>query len=444
MAETKKKTAAKKTAKPKAAAAKSKAVQTKTAPKKTANIKENKKVKKPISKKPVKKKQDVKQTKHVSDTVKEDVNSFWKIIAGIAIVIFLILMVALVASFTSEDKNMDNVDDKDMNSNLDENMNSNSQDDSNSDSMNSQKEILESLEVSLLVIEDPSCSTCQVDLFVGQMKDFLFPNLKIEKISSDSPRAKDIIEELGIVQVPVYLFSNNLDELSNWETDLADKFAKIPVGSNEYFALNPLYIPIKSLVNTPIIGENTVVVGNKSAPLTIYEFSDYECPYCAIAEGNEDLLQQYLVQDPSFVPPMPSVFKDYVETGKVKFVFYNLPLEQLHADVMPAHLAAMCAKDQGKWLEFHKTLFENRNDWVSSESYSDKMKEFAKDLKLNEKEFNTCLDSEKYLSQIESEIKHSFELGVTGTPAFVVGNVFIPGVRDYTVMKAIIEEELNN
>ncbi|MCA9495352.1 MAG: thioredoxin domain-containing protein, partial [Nanoarchaeota archaeon] len=404
--------------------------------KKTANIKENKKVKKPVSKKPVKK-QDVKKEKHVSDMAKEDVNSFWKIIAGIAVVIFLILMVAVLASMNSDNAIVkgDLNNDTSMSENYGDNM-SNTMEDSPIQTSD--------LEVSLLLIEDPACTTCQVDLYVSQLKEFLFPNLKVEKLSLESEEAKDIIEELGIVQVPVYLFSDNLDQLSNWETDLADKFAKIPLNSKEYFALNPLYIPIKSLVNKPIIDENTVVIGNKSAKLTIYEFSDYECPYCAIAEGNEELLQQYLIQDPSFVPPMEGVFKDYVETGKVKFVFFNLPLEQLHPDVMPAHLAAMCANNQDKWLDFHKKLFKSRSEWVSSQSYTDKMKEFAKELGLDEKEFASCLDSEKYLSQIENEIVQSFSLGVTGTPAFVVGNIFVPGVRDYTVMKAIIEEELNN
>ena len=206
--------------------------------------------------------------------------------------------------------------------------------------------------------------------------------------------------------------------------------------------LNPQFVQNKVMIEEPKTTANAIVYGNANAKLTIYEFSDYECPFCAIAEGNEELVTQFSAQSPGYVAPMPSVYKDYVDAGLVKVVFYNMPLEQLHPQSRIAHLAALCANEQKKWYEFHSTLFEKRSEWINDADKSSKYKSYAKDLGLDTAKFDTCLDTKKYNTQIEEELALGTTYGVSGTPAFFIGKNFISGAQEYSTFKAIIDAEL--
>lgn len=296
--------------------------------------------------------------------------------------------------------------------------------------------------ITLTIIEDPTCASCQVDVFAQEVKDNLIPELEVEKIDASSQEGQAILAELNLIQVPAYIFSKNIDERSDWATQLASAFIAISIDGENQYLLNPSYVPTKVLVSEPVVLEGSVVVGDPNAPVTIIEFSDYECPYCAIAEGNPELVAQFAAQSPGYVPPMPSVYEEYVETGKVKVVFNNMPLESLHPEVMPVHLAAMCANEQGEWKAFHDKVFTDRSDWTASSDYSVKMKEYAVELGLDSTQFNECLDSEKYLSQIQQELALGQQYGVSGTPAFFVGKTFLSGAQDYSTFKAAIEAEL--
>ncbi len=297
--------------------------------------------------------------------------------------------------------------------------------------------------ITLTIIEDPACSTCNVDVFADQVKENLINNLKIKKISIESDEGKKAIEELNLNQVPAYLFSENIDQRDDWASKLAGAFIKVQLnGVNEYM-LNPQYVPTKVMINEPEILEGTVVYGNPDAKVTIYEFSDYECPFCAIAEGNEELVEQFKARQPDYVPPMPEVFKEYIETGKVKLVFYNMPLTQLHPRVRPAHIAALCANEQGKWIDFHHKLFADRSDWTESDDYSAKMSEYAKELGLDTTKFDECLTSGKYDAQLDKELEYGASLGVSGTPAFFIGKNFISGAQDFSTFKELIDAQLN-
>jgi protein-disulfide isomerase len=167
------------------------------------------------------------------------------------------------------------------------------------------------------------------------------------------------------------------------------------------------------------------VLGNANAPLTVIEFSDFECPFCGRA----------------FTDAVAGIKRDYVDTGKVKLVYRDFPLS-FHPQALPAALAAECAKEQNKFWEMHDKIFTNQGS-LSEANY----KAWAKEFGLNEAQFNSCVDSRKYESEIQKDMAEGSSAGVSGTPTFYIGNaargyVQIVGARPYAVIQQIIEQEL--
>lgn len=141
--------------------------------------------------------------------------------------------------------------------------------------------------------------------------------------------------------------------------------------------------------------------GDKNAKLTIIEFSEYQCPFCAR----------------HFKDTAPQIEKEYVDTGKVKLVFRDLPLESIHKLAFKAAEAASCAGEQKKFWEMHDRLFTNQKELAP-----EKLTEYAKAAGLADTaKFQQCLDSGKYAADIRKDIADAQTVGVTGTPTFLVG-----------------------
>lgn len=161
-------------------------------------------------------------------------------------------------------------------------------------------------------------------------------------------------------------------------------------------------------------------IGDEDAPVTIIEFSDFQCPYC----------QRF------YSETLPSILSNYVETGKVKIVFRDFPLG-FHQYAQKASEAAECADDQGKFWEYHDRIFENQN--LLSES---NLKAWAQDLNLDTEEFNDCLDSGKYTEEVQEDMKDGSSYGVSGTPSFFINGIQLTGAQPYAAFEEIIEQEL--
>ncbi len=157
--------------------------------------------------------------------------------------------------------------------------------------------------------------------------------------------------------------------------------------------------------------------GPANAPVTIVEFSDYECPYCSRAEE-----------------VVNRVMKDY--DGKVRLVYRDYPLP-IHPQAQKAAEAANCAGDQGKYWEMHEKLFANQQALGV-----DALKGYAKDLKLDDAKFDKCLDSGEKAKGIEESKKAGEKLGVTGTPAFFINGLQLTGAQPYEEFKTLIDGEL--
>lgn len=165
-------------------------------------------------------------------------------------------------------------------------------------------------------------------------------------------------------------------------------------------------------------------LGPADAPVTIVEFADFQCPFCR----DFALVMQ------------PQIIKDYVDTGKVRFIYRHLAF--LGNESVRAAEASECAGDQGKFWEYHDTLFEN---WGGENvgAFSDaNLVAFATPLGLDTPTFTACLDSGRYAQRVQDEKKAAGDLGVTSTPTIFINGERLPGLRDYSAYRQVIEEDL--
>jgi protein-disulfide isomerase len=157
--------------------------------------------------------------------------------------------------------------------------------------------------------------------------------------------------------------------------------------------------------------------GGKQAPITIIEFSDYQCPFCKRAE---DVVNQ--------------VMKTYGDKVKVVFRDYPLPM---HPQARPAAEAANCANAQGKFWAYHEKLFANQ-----SALSDDNLKSYAKDIGLDQAKFDECLAKKPYKVAIDKDLEDGAKVGVSGTPAFFINGRMLSGAQPFEKFKEIIDEEL--
>jgi protein-disulfide isomerase len=177
------------------------------------------------------------------------------------------------------------------------------------------------------------------------------------------------------------------------------------------------------------------VIGDAGAQVTLVEFSDYQCPFCRRHATTV----------------MPALVKDYVDTGKVKIVMREYPIESIHSRALVASQAALCANEQGKYWEMHDIMFDNQKQLAS-----DDLKAYALSLGLETGTFDACLDEGKYEAQIRVYQAEGQKLGVTGTPSFVVGltdpkdpdkvrlTTFIHGAKQLPAFQQAIDELLTS
>jgi len=163
--------------------------------------------------------------------------------------------------------------------------------------------------------------------------------------------------------------------------------------------------------------------GDKNAPVTMVEFSDFECPFCG------RFAQQTL----------PQIVSDYIDKGKVRMVFRHFPLG-FHQYAKTAALATECAKEQGgdeMFFKFHDKVYANQQD-LNVES----LKKWADELGLNTSKFDSCLDSKKFESVVDKDFSEGGSYGVSGTPAFFINGRFISGAQPISAFQTVIDEEL--
>ena len=172
-------------------------------------------------------------------------------------------------------------------------------------------------------------------------------------------------------------------------------------------------------------------LGSESAPITIVKFGDYQCEACYYWFHNT----------------RSTLIDNYIETGKAKLVFLDLPF--LGRDSITAAEASYCAEDQGKYWEYHTMLytFQEVEAYDSGWADRDRLNAFASSLNMNMDEFNECMDSSKYKNRVKANFDEAVRNGVQSTPTFILisqdgKTEMFAGAQPYSVFAATIESML--
>lgn len=172
--------------------------------------------------------------------------------------------------------------------------------------------------------------------------------------------------------------------------------------------------------------DDDTVLGSKNAPVTIVEFSDYQCPFCK--RFHDDTFGQLKTK--------------YIDTGKVKFVYRDFPLG-FHVNAQKAAEAAECAGEQGKYYEMHEAIFAKSQADGTGIAPAD-LKVIAKSIGLDSSKFDKCLDSGAMSAEVQKDLRDGSSYGVQGTPAFFVNGQLISGAQPFSAFEQVIRAELSN
>lgn len=198
----------------------------------------------------------------------------------------------------------------------------------------------------------------------------------------------------------------------------------------------PQAAPTEDLGPKNVSVDNDPVLGEKNAPVTMVEFSDYECPFC----------KRY------FDRTYPQLKKDYVDTGKLKIVYRDFPLP-FHQNAHKEAEAAECIREQGGdsvYYQFHDAIFKQTSSNGTGLALT-QLAPIANEIGLSGSQLQTCLDSNKYKTEVDQDIAAGSKIGITGTPTFLIGKsdssgtilgIKIVGAQPYSEFKRVIDEEL--
>lgn len=179
--------------------------------------------------------------------------------------------------------------------------------------------------------------------------------------------------------------------------------------------------------------DGSPVMGNADAPVTMVEFTDFQCPFCRRYSNGT----------------FPKIIKDYIKTGKVRYVVRQFPLKAIHPKAVKASEASLCAGDQGKYWEMYDQIFKKSKSFESEEWVR-----HAKALGLEMSSFKDCLYKGKKSSNVERDLKEGIALGMSGTPGFYFGRTdpndpnkikaveMIRGAFPYSKFKEVIDKLL--
>ncbi len=186
-------------------------------------------------------------------------------------------------------------------------------------------------------------------------------------------------------------------------------------------ALGIYFLVVSSPKYSPLGEPSEHFLGAENATVVVVEYSDFQCSFCGRFYQQTE----------------PQIIGEYVDTGKVKFVYRHFPLAQIHQYAQKAAEASECASDQGKFWEYHDRLFDNQNALFPAS-----LKKYATDIGLDRAAFDACLDSGSMASRVQSDFEGGQGRGVRSTPAFFVNNVRIEGAQPFSSFKQAIESEL--
>ncbi|MFD3164568.1 DsbA family protein [Herpetosiphon sp. NSE202] len=183
-----------------------------------------------------------------------------------------------------------------------------------------------------------------------------------------------------------------------------------PPATKDTLGIASEFIPLAKPAQIPADDQRSL--GDPNAPVTIVEYSDFQCPFC----------QRH------HVSVFPDLKAKYIDTGKVRYVFRNYIAVESHTSAPAAGVASFCAMDQGKFWEMYDILFVRASEWGIDPTLAPKtMLKYAEELGLDSKTFAQCQADPAVLAKVNAETAEAVAAQATGTPAFFIGNYIIPG-----------------
>ena len=161
------------------------------------------------------------------------------------------------------------------------------------------------------------------------------------------------------------------------------------------------------------------VWGPENAPITIIEFSDYECPYC----------RKWHVE---VWPQLQAAYGD-----QIRLVYRDFPLTSIHSNATPAAVAANCAREQDMYWPFNEKLFDMKLN-LGTVTYQT----YAEELGMDMDAFNECLESDRYIAEVEADYEYAANLGIRSTPTFFINGIPVVGAQPFDVFQSLIDKEL--
>jgi len=199
-----------------------------------------------------------------------------------------------------------------------------------------------------------------------------------------------------------------------WGTNLFSK-----AGANSQAANQPSVVEeAPQVIRYDIPDEGYPSIGPEDAPITIVEFSDFQCPYC----------KQW---HQTVYAPLFAAYPD-----QIRLVYRHLPLTSIHPEAQPAAEAAMCANEQSAFWEFHDKLFGG--ELLGAGVYS----QYAATLGLDVEAFESCMSNRTYAQAVQADSDFALNLGVNSTPTFFVNGLAIVGAQPLDVFRQVIDREL--
>lgn len=194
-----------------------------------------------------------------------------------------------------------------------------------------------------------------------------------------------------------------------FQSHLSDFVRELWENSDVEVMMDPPRLPVKL--------DGVRMRGPKSAPVTVIEYSDFQCPFCKRVQ-----------------PTLAELASEY--EGTVRWGFKDLPIAEIHPEAVRAAQAARCAGDQGKFWEFQAKLFQQ--ELFTDGTYT----EVAKELKIKDEALLECINSGKHEQAVMADLDEARSFGIQVTPAFLINGIFLSGAQDIGVFRDIIDSEL--
>ena len=274
--------------------------------------------------------------------------------------------------------------------------------------------------VDMILLTDPDCKACNTDEALVWLRRVL-PTLSVSVVAEDSDEGRSLIERHALRSLPAFIFSDAV-----MKTDFFAQAGSLFRASGKQYFLDMEELGLSSgkYLSVPSVTDESVIIGNRNALLTVVIYSDFQCDFCGGFHKNQ-------------IKKLMDIYGD-----RAIFVFKALPIDT-HPKAPLLAQASLCAHEQGKYLEYADALYSKQTDLMHRQNTKQELKNISWMAKLDWKSFSDCLDQDRFAGQVEEEASEARSLGITATPAIFIGNRLISGAVEYDTLRQMMDEALD-